>query len=476
MKAAVYVRISRDKAGEGLGVERQEADCRALAARLGWEVSHVFCDNDLSAYSGKARPDYLRLLQGMRDGTVTRVLAWHTDRLHRSQVELEEFADVAIAQNVLTHTVEAGSLDLSTPSGLMVARILGATARYESDHKAARLRAKHAELRHAGKMVGQRTFGWRKDDHGRLTGELDPVESALVRGAVREVLAGGSTFRIAQRWNEAGHRTTRGGEWTHSNLRILLKNPKIAGLRAHKGAVVRREDGSPVVGQWQAIVTVEDWERVGALLADKRSGRSGAVRHLLGGIVRDDAGHAMYGAVARGVKWYQCATHGCRTSIRAQDVEPLAVAAVASAVLFGAPEHSQPAEGAEKGPSERLREISEERGRLTAGVRAGVLTLDDITPHIRQLDEEAAQVRESLDAALLAGAQGDVFAALRASLFGGGAPSFTDAAEVREKVKAEFLALPLDRQRALIRGALSVEVRKGRGTDRVTVLNHLLED
>lgn len=61
--AAIYARISSDKSGQSAGVERQEADCRALASRLGLTVSHVLVDNDISAYSGKPRPQYKRLLE-----------------------------------------------------------------------------------------------------------------------------------------------------------------------------------------------------------------------------------------------------------------------------------------------------------------------------------------------------------------------------------------------------------------------------
>ncbi|UQV61395.1 hypothetical protein L9H28_10110 [Corynebacterium propinquum] len=34
--------MSLDKWGEGLGVERQEAECRELAERNGWMVTKVF--------------------------------------------------------------------------------------------------------------------------------------------------------------------------------------------------------------------------------------------------------------------------------------------------------------------------------------------------------------------------------------------------------------------------------------------------
>ena len=61
-RAAIYARISNDpgtanddqprRGGNGLGVQRQQDDCRALADQLGWEVVAVHVDNDISAYSG----------------------------------------------------------------------------------------------------------------------------------------------------------------------------------------------------------------------------------------------------------------------------------------------------------------------------------------------------------------------------------------------------------------------------------------
>ena len=62
VRAAIYCRISQDRAGAGLGVTRQQDDCRALCERRGWEVIDVYADNDVSAYSGKVRPAWQRLI------------------------------------------------------------------------------------------------------------------------------------------------------------------------------------------------------------------------------------------------------------------------------------------------------------------------------------------------------------------------------------------------------------------------------
>src|SRR5215218_9436478 len=144
-RAAVYTRISQDRisqdrTGAGLGVERQETDCRAFAERLGWTIVAVHSDNDVSAYSGKPRPGYRALLADLRAGVADAVVCWHIDRLHRSPTELEEYITVCEPRGVPTQTVKAGPLDLASASGRMVARQLGAVSRFESEHHSERAR------------------------------------------------------------------------------------------------------------------------------------------------------------------------------------------------------------------------------------------------------------------------------------------------------------------------------------------------
>ncbi len=48
--AAIYSRISHDPEGRQAGVERQEQDCRRMAAQRGWMVLEpVYRENDTSA-------------------------------------------------------------------------------------------------------------------------------------------------------------------------------------------------------------------------------------------------------------------------------------------------------------------------------------------------------------------------------------------------------------------------------------------
>jgi site-specific DNA recombinase len=278
-KAAIYVRISEDResrGGAGLGVKRQEDDCRALASRLGWAVVEpIYQDNDVSAYSGKPRPSYRRLLADLRTGVADAVLCWHTDRLHRSPVELEEYIEVCQPREIPTQTVKAGPLDLATPSGRLMARQLGAYARFESEHHSDR--AKRARLQAAtdGRWIGGlRPFGYGADGMTLIEAEADAI-----RWMAAEVLAGNSLRSIARKLNAEGTFTSQGRPWTPRAVALLLQRPRNAGLSQHQGEPI-----GPA--KWPAILDSDTWRGVVAVLGDptRNTTASRARKWLLSGL------------------------------------------------------------------------------------------------------------------------------------------------------------------------------------------------
>jgi DNA invertase Pin-like site-specific DNA recombinase len=266
---AIYTRISNDPSGEGLGVTRQLEDCRALADRLGWTVIATYSDNDISAYSGKPRPGYKQLLHAIESGAVGGVLAWHSDRLHRQPRELESYIDACQEHGVITHIVQAGMLDLATPSGRMIARQMGTIANYESEQKAARQR--RANLQRAedgGWWSSHRVFGY------TTAGELEPTEADLVRQAGADILAGVSMTAIARRWNAAGVTTTRGAAWNVPRIKRLMVNPRYAGIRTYKPKGQPARVMGP--GNWTPIFDEDTFNGVLAILKDTSRARPNA--------------------------------------------------------------------------------------------------------------------------------------------------------------------------------------------------------
>lgn len=285
--AAIYVRISDDREGGGLGVERQEKDCRVVAERLGWDIITVHTDNDLTAYSKsrryKGRPGYDALIDDLKNGTIRGVLAWHTDRLHRTPRELEDFIDVVELADVPVETAKSGVVDLRTPAGRAMARTLCAWAFYESEHKSERIRAKYVQLAEAGLPGngGYRPFGYTKD---RLQIVEDEAED--LRWAYAQVLAGRSLRSLVIDLEQRGVRSSQGNPWTVQALRYNLLAPRNAGLREHQGRIV----GKAV---WRPIVDETSWRTAVAILTSsgrqqlRRDGTvpTNARKHLLTGLL-----------------------------------------------------------------------------------------------------------------------------------------------------------------------------------------------
>lgn len=260
---AVYARISEDRR-DGAGVERQLEDCRGLVARKGWAPTSEYVDNDISAssYSGKRRPQYQRMLAGVRSGELERIVVYHVDRLYRRPTELEELIVLAEQGQVSVVSVYSGDLDLSTSDGRLVARMLVNVAAKESEDKSHRIRRQRRQARAQGRPSGgRRAFGW-KDAN-----QPDPQEAALVLTATEAVIAGQSLAETARAWNRLGVHQPQGSRgWTADIVRQVLTSPRNAGLIAHRGQVLGKAG-------WPAIVPLETWERCHSVL-DVRGDRS----------------------------------------------------------------------------------------------------------------------------------------------------------------------------------------------------------
>jgi site-specific DNA recombinase len=278
-RAVVYTRISRDRTGTEAGVQRQEQECRAHVERNGWELIEVLADDDLSAYSGKTRPGYNRLLAMIKADGADVVVATHPDRLTRSPRELEDLIDVIEAAGVAVDTVNAGRWDLSTRSGRTTARLIGAVGRDESEAKSERLKAMHsAKARDGAFRGGIRHYGYRPD--GGTSLDIVPAEAAILRECARRVLAGESANAIVLDLNRRGTPTVRGKSWRVQSLKRILTSWTVAGVREHHGEPVGE-------AQWEGILTRAERDRLARLLNDPDRTRKMPARvSLLAGIAR----------------------------------------------------------------------------------------------------------------------------------------------------------------------------------------------
>ncbi|ASQ84644.1 serine recombinase [Mycobacterium intracellulare subsp. chimaera] len=327
--AAIYARISADAEGTGLGVARQLEDCRKLAADRGWPVGDEYVDNDVSAFSGKPRQQYARMLADLGSGARDAVIVYNLDRLHRRPVELEEFVALCETVGVRDVATVTADIDLGNDDGLFMARIFAAFAAKESGRKSARIRRKMLQNAEAGLPHGSvRPFGYEDD---KIT--LRESEAAVVRQMVDRYLAGQSLRSLTLWLNDTGVSPAIAKSWQTSAVRQVLCSGRIAGLREHRGEVI----GEAV---WPAIITSAERDRVLARIAARSVTKTRAARtYLLSGMLRcGRCGNRLYSQARHSnpdnrVRRYVCLKGpdhgGCgRLTVVAAPVEELLVEAV----------------------------------------------------------------------------------------------------------------------------------------------------
>lgn len=275
-RAGIYCRLSYAPDGSVEKVERQEADCRDLAARQNWPVSdqHVYVDNSRSAWQRtRKRPAWERMLADLETGAIDSIIVYHGDRLMRQPYDLERLISIAERGGVRIASV-SGTRDLDSPDDRFILRIEVAAQCRESDATSRRIRRTLTANRALGKTQrgGYRPFGYgvqvgTKERPDPASGaivevpvyDLDqqvPAEARYVRDAADRLLAGQSQAGVLAWLRAEGVTTTQGGPMTARGLRTILLAPRTAGLIEHQGELYE--------AAWEGILTRETWEDVRA--------------------------------------------------------------------------------------------------------------------------------------------------------------------------------------------------------------------
>lgn len=433
MRVALYLRQSLDRDGLGAAVTRQEAECREMCARLGYEITESYIDNDVSATSGVIRPSFERMLADKP----TAIVAWHQDRLLRLTKDLERI----IEQDVPVFTVVSGTLDLSTPAGRAVARTVATWSQYEGEQKAERQRAAHRQRAAAGRpWATRRPFGFAENAI-----EHHPIEAPILRDMYADAIAGTSQSAIAKDLNQRGIHTTLGNQWRQGAVRTLLLNPRNAGLRSYHGEVV-----GP--GEWEPIVSEAVYAKVMERFTSNPPRRGGGSRkYLLAGLALCGVCGAKMrtGYTNRKVRLYVC-TDGSHVGRKAESVEELISGVVVARLSREDAIHLLARDDDGADGANAAAEVKDARDALDA--LATMYASGDLTLSAFKAGNDRAKIRLAAAEAALPRTAGDD--ALRSVVTSGDASAAWDG-------------LNLARRRSVIDALMTVHIDKAGRTGRI---------
>lgn len=206
-----YVRVSTEEQVDSrAGLDAQEATIRAEAERRGWDIELFRDEGKSGKYVNEGLREALELLaSGQGDGLVVAKM----DRLVRSSQHASEILATAERQGWNLSILDMG-IDLATPAGNAMARMLAVFAEFERRMISQRTKDALAQKKAAGVAIGR----------PRL------AKPAVVRRIVMERNAGLSFARIARTLTTEGVLSPAGrSTWQESTVRRLFQSTDQSG-------------------------------------------------------------------------------------------------------------------------------------------------------------------------------------------------------------------------------------------------------
>ncbi|MEM9462407.1 MAG: recombinase family protein [Myxococcota bacterium] len=217
-RAVLYLRASTRR--QELSPSAQREMVAEWARAKGIEVVAEFLDHGVSGATELAeRPGLMKALQSLQDLDAGVVVVAKRDRLGRS-VEVLVLVEREI-RRLGARVMAADTSNDDAPSARFMRRVLDAVAEHERDLIRARTRAALDVRRARGLRTGSVPLGFTCDEAGQLVVD---IKERRATGLARRLREEGLSLRaVAERLDEAGHRTRSGSPWHPEQIRRLLR-------------------------------------------------------------------------------------------------------------------------------------------------------------------------------------------------------------------------------------------------------------
>jgi len=313
-RCAIYTRKSHEEGLEqdfnSLVAQREACEAYILSqAGLGWEMSNKIYEDGGISGGHLERKGLQELLADIRAGLVDVIVVYKVDRLIRSITDFGKLVDVFDANDVSFVSVTQ-AFNTTNSMGRLTLNVLLSFAQFEREVTAERIRDKIASSKQKGIWMGGRVpFGYQNENKQLF---IDEQEAKIVRQMFALYLQHRKIRLVKEELDCKGmksrkriskqDKTTGGLPFSKSNIACILSNPVYAGKIKHKDKIYS--------GNHEAIVTLEQWNTVQALMADRRVQKKNFNHQkspaLLNGLLLDGDGNKLLShyAIKDGKKYH----------------------------------------------------------------------------------------------------------------------------------------------------------------------------
>jgi site-specific DNA recombinase len=272
LRCAVYTRKSSEEGLEqefnSLHAQREACEAYVASQRSeGWALIREPYDDGGFSGGTLERPALKRLLADIEEGLVDVVVVYKIDRLSRSLMDFSKLVEVFDRAGV-TFVSVTQSFNTTTSMGRLTLNILLSFAQFEREVTAERIRDKIRASRQKGMFMGGTVPLGYEVKNRKLV--VHTADAAVVRSIFERFIRIGSATVLARELRREGVRSKRGNPIDKGSVYKLLNNPVYIGMAVHKGT------SHP--GEHAAIIELDLWDKVHAILAENTRTRSARTR------------------------------------------------------------------------------------------------------------------------------------------------------------------------------------------------------
>ena len=280
-KAVIYARLSNETE-KSTSTKRQVKECHDYADFKGMSVIGEFVDEGISGYSGKTRPEYEKVMAGLKAGEFDTVIVWKLDRLTRRGIsQIGQILDLLDECDGRLCSVTE-NIDTKDNTGRVMLALLSEMARSESANTSIRIKAQKREAREAGKWITGSNVPWGYVLTEDFKLAHDPETAPFALEVIGQMLNGVSVYAEVRRLNNAGIPSPTGVEWNTTTLTFWLNSPALAGLQVtqegRKTVLYRSPETGEPVSVGHGLATESEWRKINELrrLRNTNSPKKGA--------------------------------------------------------------------------------------------------------------------------------------------------------------------------------------------------------
>ena len=294
VKYALYARKSTtDEERQERSTNDQIKDCFdrvVIPEKL--NLSQDPIQENYSAKEPDVRPKFRKLIEDIKSGRITGLIAWHPDRLARNMKEAGEIIDL-LDKGTLKDLRFATSTFENNPTGKMLLGISFVLSKQYSEHLSESVTRGNKRTTEDGEFIGKMKHGYYINNDRNLF--PDGENFLIIKEAFAKRLGGATQKDIASWLNDTTYRVRRHGKeakrvtWDKDMVSIMLRDPVYAGVMKYGKHLV----DLTTKYDFQPVITVHDFLKLNKVskldstkLVSSLSSKGGEVQaNLLRGVV-----------------------------------------------------------------------------------------------------------------------------------------------------------------------------------------------